>query len=431
MANRRYRVMSRVFDTPMLAAPAWIATLADALRASDPFDFFADDDPPRAESVGSIALIPVRGGLAQRGGWFSWGYDEVRADIDRALADESVRGIMLDVDSPGGEVAGNFALTDYIAGLRGGDKPVWARVDEQATSAAYNIAAAAERVYATESASVGSIGVVMAHESYEGALAKAGIKVTYIHAGAHKADGNPAEDLTPEVQAEVQRRVDHIYAGFVSRVAANRDMSEASVRATEARIYTAADALDLKLVDDILGADEALAAFAAHLTGDAPMADQKNDTAAQAAPAAQETPRAASDASPALMTQADVDRAVTAALAARDARQSAIAALPGAAERPALAAKLVGMASISVEQAGDLLATAPAETTAETQAVAAEADALGAAMEATGSTNADVNTSLAPTDPGAFDAKALVDEWRACTNIPGQQARAADPRVIN
>lgn len=426
MANRRYRIMSRVFGTPMLAEPVWLTSLGRALRSEAAFDFFDEDDAPETEIVGRVAIVPVRGGLAQRGGWFSQGYDEIRASIDRALADETVMGIMLDIDSPGGEASGNFAFVDYLASLRDGDTPIWAHVNEQATSAAYNIAAATSRVTATESAEVGSIGVVLAHESYEGALAQAGIKVTYVHAGEHKVDGNPAEDLTPEVHAEIQKRVDALHDGFVSRVAANRNVAEAAVRNTEARIYTASDALDLGLVDAVMDSDAALEAFVNHLTGAADMAGQ-TDKAAEAAQKPVETPQA----STAPLTQADVDRAVASALASHTAKLAAVAALPGAAERPVLTQKLLA-AGLGVEQIGDILATAPSEAkTVAPAPKAPEPDALGAAMTATDSTNDDVAASLAPEGGNGFDAAAIVADWRASTNVPAHRAAASDPRVIN
>jgi signal peptide peptidase SppA len=153
-----------------------------------------------------------------------------------ALADGDVRGIALDIDSPGGEATGAFDLWKRVADARG-VKPIWAIVHGTAASAAYGLASAADRVVAPEVSDVGSIGVVSLHTDLSGALAQGGVKVTILHAGARKVDGNPFQALPPEVAQRFQTQLDHLHGRFVQIVAANRGTTQKAVRDTEAETF--------------------------------------------------------------------------------------------------------------------------------------------------------------------------------------------------
>ncbi len=125
--------------------------------------------------------------------------------------------------------------------------------DEMAFSAGYIIAAAAEEVWlASETAQVGSVGVVCIHFSFEGMLEQEGIVPTIIHAGAHKADGNPYEDLPPEVRERFQEKIDAVHGIFVGRVARWRRMSPEAVAATEADIFMGDEAVAVGFADGVL-----------------------------------------------------------------------------------------------------------------------------------------------------------------------------------
>src|SRR5262249_57450704 len=88
--------------------------------------------------------------------------------------DPTVRGVILDVDSPGGEVGGLFDLVEQINAIKAANsKPLWAVANESALSAAYAIASASDRVYVTRTGEIGSLGVVAVHIDESGADAKA------------------------------------------------------------------------------------------------------------------------------------------------------------------------------------------------------------------------------------------------------------------
>ena len=223
------------------------------------------------DQVDGIAVIPVEGTLVHRFGHLDpysgmTGYDGIQAKVDAALADPNVRGILMDIDSPGGEVSGCFDLTDYIYQARQA-KPIWALADELACSAAFSIASACSRIIAPRTARIGSVGVLTAHVDQSQMLKKAGLDVTLIFAGDHKVDGNPYEPLPASVRDEIQAEIDQLYGMFVRTVARNRGMSEQAVRDTQARVYSTGEAEGVGFADETMAARDVLAAFDEHLRG--------------------------------------------------------------------------------------------------------------------------------------------------------------------
>ncbi|HEC91338.1 MAG TPA: S49 family peptidase, partial [Alphaproteobacteria bacterium] len=191
-----------------------------------------------ALSDGGVAVIPVQGTLVQRSSGLDaesglTSYARIGAQMRDAMADAQVRAILMEIDSPGGEVAGLFDLADAIYQARN-VKPVWAIANENAYSAAYAIASAAERLTLPRSAGVGSIGVVAMHMDQSAKDAKQGYVYTPVFAGAHKIDGSEHFPLSDEAKTSLQSEVDRLYGLFISTVARNRGIDPQTVRATEA-----------------------------------------------------------------------------------------------------------------------------------------------------------------------------------------------------
>lgn len=224
-----------------------------------------------AGGPGGVAVLPLYGVVAHRahmvrnvsgpGGTSS---ELFGAAFREALADERVGAILLDVDSPGGAVAGTPELVDLIYQSRGQGKPIVASANALAASAAYWIGSAADEFVVTPSGSVGSIGVLAAHEDRSEAAAKEGRRITYVTAGKYKSEGNPHEPLTDEARAEVQRMVDHAYGVLVESIARNRGVSAQAVRESygEGRMFHAKQALAAGMVDRIEPFDATLARLA-------------------------------------------------------------------------------------------------------------------------------------------------------------------------
>ncbi|WP_251044566.1 MULTISPECIES: S49 family peptidase [unclassified Lysobacter] len=200
-----------------------------------------------------ILVLPIHGTLVQRtvgldtlSGLTS--YLSIARRIDAALADESVRGIVLDIDSPGGEAAGLFDLADQIRAA-GRVKPIWAVANDAAFSAAYALASASQRLFLTRTAGVGSIGVIALHVDQSQKDANAGLKFTPIQAGDRKNDGTPHSALTDEARESIQTEVNRLYELFVLTIADQRGLSAESVRKTEAALYFGQDAINVGLAD--------------------------------------------------------------------------------------------------------------------------------------------------------------------------------------
>ncbi len=235
--------------------------------------------------VDGVAVISSVGTFAQRLGLRPWsgmiGYDGIREKAGLAARDSDVGGLLIEVDSPGGPVSGCFDLADFIRSIRD-EKPVWAHATDMACSAAYAIASQASVLTATQTAQVGSIGVVCMHTDVSAAADKAGVKITLIHAGAHKVDGNSFSALPPEVLADIQAEIDNVYDLFATKVNLGRPgLSVDAIKATEARVYGPGDALSLGLVDGIMPLDAAIAAFASQLAGSLPAANMQGKTMSQ------------------------------------------------------------------------------------------------------------------------------------------------------
>ena len=205
--------------------------------------------------VGDVSIVKIVGSLYRSMFWDD--YLDIRGAFDQAMANQQTRGILLEVDSPGGGVAGAFDLAEHIFRARGG-KPIWAIAADQATSASYLIAAAGDRVIATPTAVVGSIGVIATHVDESGLNDRIGLKFNEIIAGAKKAELSPNAPLSDGGRATLQGIVDQAYAEFVSTVARYRGLDESAVRAQEAGVFTASQALAHGLVDDVVSFDDTI-----------------------------------------------------------------------------------------------------------------------------------------------------------------------------
>jgi signal peptide peptidase SppA len=219
--------------------------------------------------VDGIAVIEIAGTLVHRGAWIGQSsgltsYEGIAAQLQAALADPAVLGIVLDIDSFGGEVAGAFDLADRIRAARA-KKPVQAFVAEHALSAGYVLASQADRIILPRTGAVGSIGVVALHTDMSGALDQKGIAVTLIHAGIHKIDANPYQPLPDAVHDQMQRELEVVRFLFAETVAAGRGnrLSHATALATEAAVFRGADAVAAGLADELADPVTAFRAFAA------------------------------------------------------------------------------------------------------------------------------------------------------------------------
>ncbi len=270
-------VASRVFGTPLMIARAKLEVILGVLAprlagsTSEPIDPEADPAPQTSITVERIAVVSVIGTLVSRSGYLAAAsglvsYADIGDAIAAAMDDPSVRGVILDVDSPGGEVGGLFDLVEQMRAIKAGNgKPLWAVANENALSAAYAVASTADRLYVTRTGEVGSIGVVAVHVDESGADAKAGLAWTFVFAGERKVDANGHEPLSERARATIQADVNRLYAQLCGLVAANRGLTIEAMRATDAAIYRGELAIRAGLADRLGTLDLAIAEMVAEL----------------------------------------------------------------------------------------------------------------------------------------------------------------------
>lgn len=276
----------RLFNTPLALHPRKAEVVMAALterfgltRIQSMSDWDDDDDGAftrQARDTGydvveGVAIIPIQGTLVQKLGTLRpysgmTGYDGIRACFLQALSDSDVRAICLDIDSPGGEVAGCFDLVDEIYASRG-DKPIWAILSESAYSAAYALASAADKIIVPRTGGVGSVGVIVMHVDWSQKIKNDGLQVTIITYGDRKAESNPYEPLSEAAHKAIQSDIDEMGRLFVSTVSRNRGIAEKAVRDTQAACFLGADGVQRGLADEVASPDAAFRDLL-HLVGE-------------------------------------------------------------------------------------------------------------------------------------------------------------------
>ncbi|MGC0151038.1 S49 family peptidase [Chromobacterium vaccinii] len=400
------RLFGQLYNTPLMLLP----DTADELHAVMSAALFGggitamrDDDGPQRQArpyrlVGNgVALIPVMGPMVQRGGWMDAmcgiaSYDRVASLVNAAMADSDVRAVLLEVDSPGGSVAGLFTLVDRLQAW-GEQKPIWTYANEAAFSAAYAVASATEKIYLPSTAMVGSIGVIAMHVDQSKRDLAQGYNYTPIFAGSKKAAGNSHAPLDDVTRADMQREIDRLYGKFVDHVAAGRSIDRQAVLDTEAGLLNADDAVAAGLTDGVSSIEDVIQMLSEAAQPRTSILMKGNNV----------TQHAHADG---VITQAALDAAATSAGAdARAAERTRIAAildLPQATGREALARKLALTTDMDAATAGSLLEAAPAAV----QVPAAAVTPFEQHMAALGNPN--VGADVERRETGAADIGASI-----------------------
>jgi len=271
------RLTGRIFGTPLAIErgklDAIVAAVGPRLKGVPLAGWEEEGNSPvrgayQVTSAG-IAVIPIQGTLVSKSSGMDamsglTSYADIAADFAAAQTDGRVRGILLDVDSPGGEVQGMFDLADQMYAARG-QKPVCAFAS-CACSAAYLLASTADWIVSPRDGMVGSVGIIALHLDESGADAQAGLKYTAVYAGERKNDGNPHEPLTPGARAWLQGAVDGRYAMFADMVARDRKMKPAAVIQMQSAVYSMGQSgMDAGLADQVGTQADALAWFGAEI----------------------------------------------------------------------------------------------------------------------------------------------------------------------
>lgn len=194
------------------------------------------------KSSAHVARVTV-GGLIRN--------DRQRLELLEEIGKSGAKAVIIVIDSPGGTVTGSEALFNGIRRLAE-KKPVIAVVEGAAASGAYIAAIATDRIFAPRSAIVGSIGVIFQYPNFHELLKNVGVNVESIKSSPLKASPNGLEPTPPEARAAVQSLVADSYGWFKNLVKERRDLDDALLaKVSDGRVFTAAQALPLRLVDEI------------------------------------------------------------------------------------------------------------------------------------------------------------------------------------
>ncbi|MBM2826951.1 MAG: signal peptide peptidase [Dehalococcoidia bacterium] len=215
----------------------------------------------RGDTVAVVKVVgPIMGGdregLLSPGGAYS---NEIVRQLRQAGESESVKAVVLRVDSPGGGVTASDEIYNQVMKLRKEQgKPVVASMGSLAASGGYYVSAAADKIIANSTSITGSIGVITVVPNLEGLMDKLGVKAEVFTSGPHK-DSTGFRPMSPEGREIIVGLVNDFYQRFVFVVAQGRGMDEAKVRVlADGRIYTAHQAKDAGLIDDFGDLEEAV-----------------------------------------------------------------------------------------------------------------------------------------------------------------------------
>lgn len=222
-----------------------------------------------------IAIIPLKGEITAEGcsaSLFSSAscanVAAIKEMLKAADKDDSIRAVVLDINSGGGSVVPSRDLSRTVKEMK---KPVVAYIGETGASGAYYVASAADYIVTDKDSMTGSIGVIMTIQQMYGLYDKLGLNVTVIKSGRVKDIGSPYREMTPEENKELTDMVDKIYEDFISDVAVNRNLSVDYVRnVSDGSIYLGRDAKNMGLVDSLGGIDDAvqIAAVLGNVSGE-------------------------------------------------------------------------------------------------------------------------------------------------------------------
>lgn len=244
-------------------------------------DFFTDFDslmatqPELLETVVEpgdweerIALITVNGAIQDVGAGTAWtpveyDHQSVLAQLDNILYDESIQGIVLSVNSPGGGAIESAEVHEKLVKIREERNiPIYVSMGSMAASGGYYISAPADKIFAHRETVTGSIGVIMQSYNYAELAENLGIKFETIKSGAHKDMFSGARDTTEEERAMMQEMINDSYETFVDVVEQGRGMTEAEVKkVADGRILGGSQAVEAGLVDELGGLEDAIASI--------------------------------------------------------------------------------------------------------------------------------------------------------------------------
>jgi len=223
-----------------------IGVMAMAGASGGPFGGFGEH----------VGVISVSGVISASGEQTLFGANvggarAIMKQLRDAAEDDSIRAVVIRINSPGGSAAASQEIYEEVARLAA-TKPVVVSMADVAASGGYYIAAPADRIVASGSSVTGSIGVRMEYLELSELMEKYGVEAGNLTTGRYKDTGSLYRPMRPDEKALIQELLDDMYDQFVTAVAEGREMDEAEVRKlADGRIFTGEQALELGLIDEV------------------------------------------------------------------------------------------------------------------------------------------------------------------------------------
>ncbi|MBT2582527.1 signal peptide peptidase SppA [Planococcus sp. ISL-109] len=227
-------------------------------------DFIGTDDTGLGEQVlesgdanNRIAVLTVDGAIQDSGetpvfAAVGYNHDLFMEQLEAVKEDDSVKGVVLNVNSPGGGVVESAQIHDKITEIQEETgKPLYVSMGSMAASGGYYISAPAEKIFVNEETLTGSIGVIMQSVNYGELAERYGVDFVTIKSGPYKDIMSPTRDMTEDERALLQEMLDSSYEQFVDVIEQGRDMTEAEVKEyADGRIMNGRQAVEANLADD-------------------------------------------------------------------------------------------------------------------------------------------------------------------------------------
>jgi protease-4 len=251
--------MNKYFKILLFVLILWVFSYTFAYLFFDGDNVIAED---------KVAVISVEGMITLNGGssFFtnSVSGKDIVNKINTANEDESVKAIVLEINSPGGTVMGSKYVVDAIKKV---DKPIVTVITESGTSGAYWIASQTDAIFADELSYVGSIGVIGSYVEFGGLMEDYNVTYRRLVTGDYKDMGTPYREMTSEEEELMMERLEKVHEFFVEDVAVGRNMTVEDVEVLSTGIfYLGMDCVDNGLIDYIGNKENAIE-YAKNLTG--------------------------------------------------------------------------------------------------------------------------------------------------------------------
>lgn len=213
-----------------------------------------------------IAVLDVDGVIQDTGaaspllGAAGYNHDFFLSQLNQIKMDDSIKAVMLKVNSPGGGVVESAQIYDEIIEIqKETGKPFYVSMGAMAASGGYYIAAPADKIFVNKETLTGSIGVIMQSVNYGELAERYGVDFVTIKSGPYKDIMSPTREMTEDERALLQEMLDDSYQSFVDIIVEGRDMPEEEVRTVaDGRIMNGRQAVEANLADDFGYAEDVI-----------------------------------------------------------------------------------------------------------------------------------------------------------------------------